>query len=241
MGALSRATRHVVGHAVSLDGTNEYGSMGDVLDFERTDAFTIAAIVIPAANNSYIVAKHESSGNRGYGFAISSASKLNFLLLSTNGTSELNTTSDTVLPLGRLSVVAVAYTGNSNASGVTFYVNGSATAKTDGVNNLSTTTVNSADLMLGARSGPSGFYNGRIPALCIWNRALSGAEVASLSTGILDSNWSSVSGRVGHWAPTAASSHSSLPDLSGGGFNCALSNTEAGDIVPVYHHELRVA
>lgn len=231
------------GWTMDLDGSDEYVSIGNFLAFERTDPFSIAAWVKFDAVNCYIVAKHESGTNRGYGFAVGGDGKPDFILLSTNGISQLRATSDTTLSTGIWYHLCVTYDGSSDANNVAFYVNGVVTSKTTPLNTLGGTIVTTTPLLLAARSGPTGFLNGKLAQVAFYNDDLTAGQVTTIYNNRVFADLTQVgptANLVGYWPICGGDTISAngVLDLSVGNHPGSATNMEANDFIPVYGTEL---
>ena len=174
-------------NALDFNGSSDYIDVGNVLNFERTDAFSISAwCYFDGTGTMSIFSKLENTAPfRGYSLFQSSTSVLNFYLTNNN------------LPSNRIAVyanlpspttsawkhVVVTYDGSSNASGVNFYVNGSILSKTISIDTLSATIITSTNANIGARASVSEFFNGQISNLAIFNQAISAEDVKYLYNG----------------------------------------------------------
>lgn len=190
--------------AISFNGTSSSISVTPetAFDFERTQAFSIAAWIYPTItriNNSSlhghaIFSKMGTSGTyRGFEFDIvwkgssfgsnNNITTMLFYLISTLTTNNIRALSATDIPNSTWSHVAVTYDGGSDVSGLTFYLNGAAQTKEHTQNNLSATTLNDLNPRIGSRQASAEFHNGGLAELGVWNVALTAAEVAGLAKG----------------------------------------------------------
>lgn len=171
------------GQGLSFDGVDDYVGMGNVLDFERTNSFSISAWVKRGSvgTSQIIASKMLASGTyRGWMVWFFSDNTIHFVLRNTLETSHLQAvTANTFTSTTNWYYVTVTYNGNSLASGVNFYVNG--VLQTQGTplyNNLSATTITTANANIGSRNdGASNLFNGLIDDIRIYNRALSADEI----------------------------------------------------------------
>jgi hypothetical protein len=182
--------------SIQLDGVDDYVTMGDVLDFERTSAFSISAWVKRGSTdvNGSIVSKMESSGSyRGYLLHITSSNKVRFILRNVNTTSNrllVDTTSS--ITSGNWNHILVTYDGSSSGNGVKIYINGvSDTVTTSGT--LSATTLNSSPFNIGARNGNSLFATSTIDEVSVFNSELSQSNVTSIYNSGVPNDISSLS------------------------------------------------
>jgi hypothetical protein len=134
------------------DGVDDEISFGSIHAFERTDPFSLIAWINPKVGAVFTLCSNIDVplGFRGYIFSTLSNRRLWLGLYNTNLSNWINAqTVDNVIPLGGLVQVGVSYSGNSNDSGVHFYVAGSAVSKVAPFqNNLSATTVSAQPLRL---------------------------------------------------------------------------------------------
>jgi hypothetical protein len=166
-----------------FDGVDDAITFGTVHAFDRATPFSITAWINPLVASTFqICGNNEAfgSGFRGYVFDTLSTRRLWFGLYNTNTTNGINIqTIDNVIPLGGLVQVGVSYSGNSNASGALFYVNGATVAKSaPSQNNLSATTVSTQPLIMG------GGASMRMQHVAIWSGvALTAAHMAEIYNG----------------------------------------------------------
>ena len=169
--------------SMQFDGVNDYVDAGNILNFERTDAFSISSWVKRAGTgvNDTIASKMESSGNfRGYLLFIGSTNVVKFVLRHLNvGTARLLVDSTTTITDTNWHHILVTYDGSSNVSGVNIYIDGvSDTLTTAGT--LSATTLNSSPFNIGARNSDSLFATANIDEVAIWNAELSSDAVQEI-------------------------------------------------------------
>lgn len=153
------------------DGIDDGIGFGNNHAFERTQPFSFVGWINPGTADVFTICSNNetfASGFRGYVFSTLTNRRLWLGLYNTNLTNGINSqTSNNVVPLGGLVQVGVSYSGNSNNSGITFYVNGSAVTKVSPLqNNLSATTVSTAPLTL------FGGVSKRLSHFGMWNTVL---------------------------------------------------------------------
>jgi hypothetical protein len=164
--------------AMVFDGSNDYVNITNQIQFERTDSFTISAWIRSNNSNNNQIVNNENSSYRGYQFAINSSGNLIFFLRNTVSTNFIGTiTIEEILP-NKWHFLLVTYDGSSNANGVNLYANGLLMPKNIVGNNLTQTTISDNTTWIGKRSAVSnGPFNGYIPNVQIYNRALTEAEI----------------------------------------------------------------
>lgn len=79
--------------------------------------------------------------------------------------------------------VLITYSGNKACSGVTFYINGSASATIAGTNNMTTSVVTIDEFHLGDRGGAGSPMTGSIDEFTVFNATLSSADATTLYNG----------------------------------------------------------
>ncbi len=187
-------------HSVDFDGTNDYVTMGDVLDQDGGSAFSLSAWVYFDGTSDYsVVGKQNSSGNfNGYGIQLYS-SKLRFAAFNSLSSRIIVDTSS-ALSSGQWYHLAATYDGSKDASGVTLYVDGSAVGMTTVADTLSSNSTTSTALFsIGSRNGVNQFIDGRIKQVGIFNTELSASDVTSIYNSGLPKDISSESGLVSYY------------------------------------------
>ena len=172
--------------SLEFDGTDDYVDMGDVLDFERTDAFSISLWFKRTRTgvSEFLVAKQENSGNlKGYTIILpSNDNRVTFLLRNNPASSgRLIVDGTTAITDTNWHHTVVTYDGSSSTSGVKIYLDGSDdTGAVQGT--LSATTVNSIPFQIGARNGGNEF-SGKIDEVAVFGSELSASNVTSIYNG----------------------------------------------------------
>lgn len=179
----------ILGNALQLDGVDDYVDLGQNLDFEKTDAFSIAGWIYADSSSSsgMILSKMRASGDyRGWSLAYGlSGTGIELILRDTWIIPRhlVQVRSTTPLPTGSWVFVASTYDGSSLASGISLYVNGKPQVTTTTNDSLSTggSIRQTIPLNIGARdSGRSPIFQGRIDELAVWGRVLSPTEIREL-------------------------------------------------------------
>ena len=189
--------------SLELDGVDDYITMGDVLNFDYNEPFTISAwIDLEASVSSFmpVIAKQESSGNyRGYHFYITKSGSNYYLKFSFN-----NTLSNTIvvqgttdlIGLGWVNIVAT-YDGSTNASGLKFYINGSIETSSILNDTLgSNTTVSTAPLNIGRRNLTTIYYKGKVDEVSIYSSELNATQVSDIFN---SGEPTTISGATAYW------------------------------------------
>jgi len=167
--------------ALQFNGTNNYVDFGNILNFERTQPFTISAWVRVRsfASAGSIANKMQSANLRGYLFFYNTDATLGFILRSASSGNRISvSTTGAALTLNVWAHVVVVYNGTSQASGVSFFSNGASMAMSTAENTLSATIANSQSLLIGGRAVFNDlFIDAEMDDIVICNTALTANEV----------------------------------------------------------------
>jgi hypothetical protein len=160
--------------------SDEYVTMGNVYAYERTQAFSISAWVKTTSGGA-VVSKWGTESFAGAGYIFQA-------LTSSVAFGVVNAWSSNGVYVGaprpglgdeQWHHVAVTYSGNSNASGVKFYVdNVLLTNNAPSFNNLNATIVNTREFRLGRDNNGYAPYVGKIDDASIYNKELSASEIS---------------------------------------------------------------
>jgi hypothetical protein len=170
-------TRKIVGNSLNLNGTNEYAYVSDNTTLDFTTQMTLAVWVRPGSvANQVLVDKTTTSGSTGYRLDLNNAGYINFRInqpaCSTCVVSFRPSTAG--YQTGAWMHIAATYHNNI----MTLYVNGVYAYQT-GLTNT-TIGVNATTLRIGAQNNNSGYYDGRIDEVRVYNVALTASQVNSL-------------------------------------------------------------
>lgn len=171
-----------------FDGVNEYVTMGNVLAYERTQAFSISCWVKTTGTGGYFVCKQTVGSNqyRGYGVAAQASGIPDFWIRSDNATGNaIHIVGTTAINDGLWHHLCATWDGNASpgAAGAKLYVDGLDVSVID-VNNLSATIVSTAPLNIAARNnGADALRSGNIDEVSIYNKTLLPQEVAWIYNG----------------------------------------------------------
>jgi hypothetical protein len=167
------------GGSIVFDGSNDYVDLGNILNFERTDKFSISAWVNASSLSSFgmILCKMDTN-QKGYFLDWETTGAITFSLRNTANTNDFLTTTVGIISINNWVNVCVTYNGGSSATGVTFYLNSIQQSKTISRDVLSSSIVNTYSNIIGARvSFNNGYVNGKISQLTVYNRELSYQEI----------------------------------------------------------------
>ncbi len=240
------------GYSLLFGGTNEFVTMGNVLSFERTDAFSISCWFKTSDVNpwNFFIGKEGPAGNyRGWGLKKEGLGgvigSIRFDIVSVANTSQLSVSTSSILNDGNWHHIVATYDGSSNVSGTAFYVDGGYEAPVTNINNLTSTIQDTMPCTIGSMNGTLDYMIGNIDEASIYNKELSLSEVEAIyNSGIPTNikNLSSASNMVAYWRcgdgdtyPTILD-HSSdyqfpvIPDESTNGYDGTATNMEVSDI-----------
>lgn len=164
--------------------SSEYTTHGDVLDFDRTDPFTLACWMKTSSDTIFgtLMSKYDGTAKRGYLLLTTDAGDLRFLLRSTTTNQIqldlLSTTKDVVD--GAWHHIVATHSGSGTAAGVTMYVDGVAYSMSTLNDNLTTTTVNASNFNIGINDDSANPYNGELDEVAIFDTELTAKQVARL-------------------------------------------------------------
>jgi hypothetical protein len=173
-------TPGMINNCLEFDGVNQYTRHGDVLDFERTDPFTMACWINYTGSPVDIVMGKMANGGSYRGYALMAISgNIYWALINTNNTNHLSVYITDVTNDGAWHHLVATYDGSSTPAGVKVYLDSISRSKTTFKNNLNATTINSSLLNIGARSGGLTF-GGKIDDVRIYSRELVQGDVDDL-------------------------------------------------------------
>jgi len=225
-----------------FDGTNEYVTMGNVLDFDYNDPFTISCWVKSTDNTAYLVSKKSNAAGqyRGYGLLYwgGGTGEVTFLLTNDGdpaGTTEIQVESVAAYNDGKWHHICATYDGSNVASGVTIYVDGVSVSTITVWDTLgANTTVNSASFNISGRTDGDTLLDGNIDEVGIYDKELSPAEVADVYNEGSPNDLSSLSSSanlVGWWRMGDGDTYPTLTDNSVNSNDGTMTNMEVMDIV----------
>lgn len=220
--------------SVVFDGINEYVTMGNVLAYDRTDAFSVFAwIKTTGTADQYIIAKQRGDlGKNGYvlqilGQKITAILRNNYSYRHEKSTVALVTT-DVWCHVG--------FTWDATGiSGLKIYANGVEVATTTTWDTLGANSiVDDSSFMIGARSTPVYFFLGNIDEATVWDKSLSADEVAELyDSGEVNNclEHSAAANLTGWWRMGDGDTYPTLTDSSSNSNYGIMTNMEESNIV----------
>ncbi len=226
-------------YSLLFGGTNEYVNMGNVLNFERTDAFSISLWCKTTTNDKFLIAKN--SGTAPYaGYAVylnggTYTGAITFLLSNTSSTNEFQVfTTTATINNGNWHHCICTYDGSSLVSGMHIYIDGEIVDLTIWKNTLTGSIITTAPFRIGQWDGTGYAFEGNIDETSVYNKELSLPEVEAIyNSGIPTNlkNLSSASNMVAYWRCGDGDTYPTILDHSDSGFNGTMTNMESGDII----------
>ena len=199
----------------NFDGVNDYVSMGNVLDKDGTEAFSISTWVkYTSGGTQMIVSKQDGSG---YGFllhtGVFSGQKIIWYPCIASG-GNIQVRNSSAINDGNWHHILATYDGSGDASGAKIYIDGSLDTNiiTDTFTGSSSS---SGNLQISARNGTSFPFNGSQDDVAIFSSDKSASASSIYNSGV-PSNLSAESGLEGYWTFDDAtfSTNWSVPDNS---------------------------
>ena len=205
-----------------------HANMGNVLDFEKTDAFSISVWVRsrPMSSLEPIISKNDSDNfKKGYFLGITPSGEFTLSLTSSILTADYVswTTTNGGFNNNVWHHVAVVYDGAGLAN---FYIDGILEASTS-LGTLAGTISNLSDFLINASNGRTDKYHGYVDDVSVYNSALSAPDVTDVYNGGVPTDLSllpSSASMVGWWKMGDGDSPGYvITDFSGSGFNGTLN------------------
>ena len=168
------------GHAFACNAKN-FVDLGDVANFERTDAFSYGCWIKPKgdAGGAPIARMNDGNSFRGYDLHCAGG-KVAMHIINTWPTNAIKVTTKAKLKKDQWQHVFVTYDGSSKASGIKIYFDGVEQPWDVNEDRLKDTIKNNVPLYLGRRN-PGSAFQGAIDDVRVFHRNLSGAEVQALA------------------------------------------------------------
>ena len=220
-------------YSIDFDGVNDYVTMGNILDQDGSDAFTISAWdnVDDLTNYRAIVAKQNSSSPQ-VGFSVyvrQSTGRISFQLKNSSGTGWHIQTTDNTLSVDTWYHVAVTYDGSKNSTGCEIYVN--ATACTiSGSGSFTGSSSSTDDFQIGKRGGNL-LMSGMVDEVAFFDAELSASDISGLYNSGVPADLTGESNLVGWWRMGDGDTHPTLSDNSTNSNDGTMTNMASDDIV----------
>ena len=170
-----------VGDALEFDGEDDYVEVADDESLEGLPAMTISAWILKNEGHMTILGKRDSWGNgedREYHLWTDPENTIRFRVFDEADKQVGFLTDPDVLRIGEWTHIAVAWDGLQTSEGLALYVNAVDTPFTPNdsgpFGNMSS---GPSSLDIGRRGDEKIYFNGIMDEICIYNRALTEAEV----------------------------------------------------------------
>jgi RHS repeat-associated protein len=166
--------------AAAFNGTTGTVTVPDSsgLDYSNTTAFSVEAWVKTSASSGVIAAKMaNASPYLGWDLFLNGGAP-ELQLINTSPTNLIETESNTGVNDGHWHHLVVTYDGSSTAAGVTFYVDGAATAKTTVYDTLTASINNTVQFTIASRD-QSNYFNGSLADVALYGTSLTANQVAT--------------------------------------------------------------
>lgn len=169
------------GGSIVFDGVDDYVNCGNAssLNFERTNSFSFCFWIYPTSFviTGALLSKYDSTDK---GLTVSTGvGSIIFVLRNTLTTNDffIQTANNSIL-INNWYFITVTYDGSSNATGVSFYINGVKTLNDIIVRNALTANIsNTANFLVGGRITSPIYYTGRMSTSLTYNKVLSSTEI----------------------------------------------------------------
>lgn len=167
------------GSTFVFNGTSSYAISASVIEFERTDKFSLCSWVNSTTVNNQQIINNENSSYAGYSILIHSTNTVSFNLRN-SATVLINIKSVATLSPNTWYHICGTYNGNGKADGMSIYINGVKQSITVSTDNLSTSsTISGVNTRIGNRLPATyGWFNGNISIAQIYSRELNPYEIA---------------------------------------------------------------
>jgi hypothetical protein len=235
------STKHV-----NFDGSSERVDMGDVLDFERTDSFSISFWCRFTSTSAMTIVSKMGGASDYKGFQVYVQSHVRLQLVSAwSSSNQLDVRTTTTIHDGNWHHVLITYGGTSTPGGCHIYIDDTDEALTTVTNNLTASITTANTLQFGDRSASGLPYTGDLDEMAIWDAELTSGEVTAVYNSGVPNDLtllSTASDLVGWWKmgdgdtfPTlqdsgVAGTNLTCPDLSTSGNDGTPTNMESGDV-----------
>jgi hypothetical protein len=165
-------------YTLDFDGTDDAVAVGNVpsLQFNFTDCFSFSAWIKTTTTIGGIIGKRSTTGT-GWFLCIDGANLIAMNLQGTGSTAIIVKSVASGVSDGAWHHVAATYSGNSNASGVSLFVDGRQVSTTTALNNSSGTLINTDSVAIGGLSTTTFLFTGQIDDCRAYRRVLRSSQV----------------------------------------------------------------
>jgi len=226
-------------NSMVFDRVDEHIVIGDVLNFERTDSFSISAWIKTSETVGFgvVVAKLDNTGpNPGYQLGVNFATGLlSMQIINNSSTNLIAVNMDDVVNDGTWRNIVITYDGSSMASGVNFYMNGTLRSDTDIANTLSASILTADPLQISGRDGANFTFDGNIDDVSIYDKELTSGEITTIYNSGNPNDLRTAgptASLVGYWRMGDGATFPTIPDDSTNSNDGTATNMESADITP---------
>ncbi|MGN6546130.1 MAG: DUF1553 domain-containing protein [Aureliella sp.] len=177
----ARFAAGTIGKSFNPSG-KQWFEYGDRAAFEKDQAFSVSAYVSPTqAGGAPFGKMADADGARGWDVEFHGL-RPSVHLIHHWSEDAIHIQADDDLPANTFTHLAVTYDGSGKAAGLRLFLNGAPAKVSVKHDSLKGSIKNNVPFSIGRRGAASVPFHGRIDDLCIFERALSAEEVASLTS-----------------------------------------------------------
>ena len=178
-----------VGYAWSFDNSNDYVDTNiSTVIMDTPNTFSVSMWIKPNSSSNWsdvLIAQNKGTTDQGMVLWLNSLKPTLYLEGASGGSTVGQYSSGNAISSGVWNHVVVTVVGQSSrasdATGINMYLNGtSQTISTSGSNGTVGTIGVNADIFIASKHGITGFFDGLIDELSIWDRVLTSTEVSTL-------------------------------------------------------------
>ena len=223
-GALTGGSSFSNTKSIALDGMDDFVDMGDVLDFDRLDSFSISCWFKRTTSgvSEFLVDKSQGSGDyRGYSILIPSTDNKIYFTLRHTLPNFIQVKSNTAITDNDWHNLVITYSGSSLISGINIYIDNVNDTGT-GTGTLSGNTITAQPFQIGARNGANNFL-GMIDEVSVFNSQLLPSDITTIYNSGVPNDITSLS-PLSWWRCGDNDTSPTLTDNGSGGNNGTMTN-----------------
>lgn len=230
---LNSATPFTNTKSVDFDGVDDHITMGNVLDFSKTDSFSFSCWIKRDALGSeqVILGKIDNaSPYKGYELALLSGNTYRVMFRHSNPSYQrfIRNSSSTIADTN-WHHIAFTYDGSASPTGINLYLDGSLdNGSTTGT--ISSDMTNSFPFCISSRNQATAFYSGLVDEVGVFNSELSASDITAIYNSGTPLSLSSYS-PLASYRMGDGDTFPTLTDNGSGGNNGTMTNMVSGDIV----------
>ena len=167
---------------LSFDGVDDHVNAGNkpAYSFDFSSQFSLSAWIRTTSGSGGIIGKRVVAG---WYMSLEASNVLGLVLQGSAGSAIIVNSASSGISDGNWHLVQSVYSGNSNASGISMFVDGLVVSTTTVLNTVSGSLVNSIDLCLGSITTNAFRFTGLLDDIRIYDRALTAPEIRQLYIG----------------------------------------------------------